>query len=256
MKKIFVLLPLAAIALAGCRKDDPEPVKPEPPDLVKGSLVVDFRNMVDDKDLVFDQYYLSPRGDSFKVSKFNYYISNVVLEKEGGGEYVQPESYFVVRHTMATKQTIPRIPNGTYTAIRFLVGVDSLRNTSGAQTGGLDVAKNGDMFWSWNSGYIFMKLEGSSPQSGADSKALTFHIGGFKGAEKAQRPVKITFQNNPVVINDNAATVRLKADVNSLFAGPHDVSFADLYHLMQPGPGAAKLADNYADMFSLENVIN
>jgi hypothetical protein len=36
------------------------------------------------------------------------------------------------------------------TAIKFLLGVDSLKNVSGIQTGALDPAKG--MFWTWNTG--------------------------------------------------------------------------------------------------------
>jgi hypothetical protein len=49
------------------------------------------------------------------------------------------------------------------TGIRFLLGVDSARNVSGIQTGALDPARG--MFWTWNSGYVMAKIEGSSPSA-------------------------------------------------------------------------------------------
>ena len=33
------------------------------------------------------------------------------------------------------------VPEGNYTKVEFLIGVDSLRNTKGAQTGDLDKGK-------------------------------------------------------------------------------------------------------------------
>ena len=53
------------------------------------------------------------------------------------------------------------LPEGDYTELQFLLGVDSLHNVSGAQTDDLDPAK--DMFWTWNSGYVMAKMEGNSP---------------------------------------------------------------------------------------------
>src|SRR5207342_386143 len=153
-------------------------------------------------------------GASITVTKFNYYISNVVFMTKAGGAFVQPESYFVVRHPDKRKLIVSSVPSGTYTAIRFVIGVDSTRNCSGAQTGGLDLGATGDMYWSWNTGYIFMTFEGHSPQSGSSAKTITYHVGGFKGADKAQRNVEITLGDTPLIINDNAALVKLRADVN------------------------------------------
>ncbi len=256
MKKIIPVLAVLAIVFLGCKKDDPKPDPVDPGPQEQGTVSLDFRNMVGDQDLVFNQYYLNPSADSFKVSKFNYYISNVVLVKADNSTFVQPESYFVVRHPDIRKLTLTNVPPGTYNRIRLLIGVDSTRNTSGAQTGGLDLASNGDMFWSWNSGYIFMKIEGSSPASGADSKALTFHIGGFKGEYRTQRSVEISLGSTPLVVNNNQAIVNLKADLNEVFTSPHAVDFSSFYYQMQPGEGAKKLADNYSNMISLESVQN
>ena len=56
------------------------------------------------------------------------------------------------------KLELADIPNGEYTKVNYTIGVDAARNTEGAQDGALDLV-NG-MFWSWNTGYIFMKMEG------------------------------------------------------------------------------------------------
>lgn len=67
-----------------------------------------------------------------------------------------------------------------YNSLSFLIGVDSLKNVSGAQTGGLDPL-NG-MFWTWNTGYIMFKMEGNSPSSSVVNNKIEYHIGGFSGA--------------------------------------------------------------------------
>jgi hypothetical protein len=58
------------------------------------------------------------------------------------------------------------------------LGVDSIRNVSGIQTGALDPLKG--MFWTWNSGYVMAKLEGSSESSNSAGNRFTYHIGGFR----------------------------------------------------------------------------
>lgn len=253
MRPLFPLL-ICLLIFAGCKKDPPGLVLPPP--LPSGSVDIEFVNRVGTADLVFGENHLNAAGDSFRVSKFNYYVSNVVLVRENGSTFVHPESYFVVRHPKTRVFTIKNVPDGRYTALRFLVGVDSARNCSGAQTGGLDLSLNGDMFWSWNSGYIFMKLEGISPSVEAANKAFTFHIGGFRGADKTQRQVEIPLTASPLSISGSNTRIKLVADVGSVFSGPHSVTLKDFYYQMQPGPGARILADNYHDMFSLESVSN
>ena len=102
-------------------------------------------------------------GDSLKFDKFKYYLTNVQLKKSDGTWWKDIESYYLVDLSLLNGNiiTIDNVPNGTYTEMKYVLGVDSARNNSGAQTGVLSVA-NG-MFWSWNTGYIFLKAEGESP---------------------------------------------------------------------------------------------
>jgi hypothetical protein len=265
MKSAFLALFLIALGLLACDKKEPAP-KPVPPPPVtpapvpssgkQGTVSIEFMNRVGTDLLQFDQGYKLITGDSITVTKFNYYISNIVLVGKNGNTFIQPESYFVVRHPDLRKLTVASVPSGTYTSIRFCLGVDSTRNCSGAQTGGLDLGTNGDMYWSWNSGYIFMKVEGHSPQSGATGKSLTYHIGGFKGENRAQRNIQIDLGTTPLLIDDNAAHVKLGADLNKVFMGSVEIDPATLYNVMSPGEGAKKIADNYSGMCSLESVQN
>ena len=77
----------------------------------------------------------------------------------------------------AATLTLSDVPEGSYTEMSYVLGVDSTRNVSGAQAGALSTA-NG-MFWSWSTGYIMLKAEGTSPNSGTGS--FSFHLGGFSG---------------------------------------------------------------------------
>jgi hypothetical protein len=130
------------------------------------------------------------------------------------------------------------------------VGVDSTRNVSGAQTGALDPT-NG-MFWTWNTGYIFAKLEGRSPSSAAPFQKLTHHIGGFRTGENAIRKITLAM---PFEIG-RAKELVINADVQKWFDGPHQISIASNASVMSPGGVALKIADNYASMFSVNKVVN
>ncbi len=242
---LFLGLVLAAIS---CKKDDPAPdPEPQPPAPTR-TVSLQFKHIVDTSDLVFGALNYNPANQEYRVNKFIYYISNVVLIRTDNSSYVVPESYYLVDHANPASLKIDlSVPQSTYKAVSFMLGVDSARNTSGVQKGALD--QGNKMFWTWNTGYIFLKLEGSSPSSGDPAKELTLHIGGFKGANKTQRTYSFNLGNDDPAPDKNI-TLGFVTNVNELFRTPQNTDFASTFHIMTAGSSANAIADNYADMFS------
>lgn len=201
--------------------------------------------------------YTNANGDTFKVTKFNYYISNIKLTKSDGSVFKETESYHLVQESNPASKafTIANVPYGTYTAISFMIGVDSTRNVSGAQTGALDQA-NG-MFWSWSSGYIMAKFEGTSPQSPATNHALTFHVGGFSGANSVLKDASPSFNGSTANVSSTVTPeIHLKTDVSKWFKSSTITNFATTHTIHMPGAAAKSIANNYANMFSVEHIHN
>lgn len=223
------------------------------------SVILDFSNVVGALPLSLGSAtnYTNSSGEQFTVGKLKYYISNVQLMKGNVPAYTMPESYFLVDQANAASGTctITNVPADTYTGVRFIIGVDSTRNVSGAQVGALDPVN--DMFWTWNSGYIFFKMEGSSP---AAPSGITYHIGGFRNSNNtnALRTVDISFGSGSLVVDGHRpAEIYVKADVQKVFSGPPNViSIANINFQMAPGGNALLIANNYAQMFSFLNIIN
>lgn len=256
--KILSVLFLSGITiLSSCKKDPPEEPTPTPAPTT-GSVKIEFENMVGDSALVFNtKNYVNANNDTFKISKLNYYISNIKLLKNGNVAYAETESYHFLNQAdlNSLKFTMTNVPFDTYNGIQFMIGVDSLRNVSGAQTGALDPA-NGN-FWDWNSGYIMLKMEGSSPQSGASSKGLMFHVGGFSGVNNPLKTVSPSFGTSTAIVSSAITPeIHLKADVLELFTTPTNINFATTHTIHMPGAMAKTFADNYADMFSIEHIHN
>jgi hypothetical protein len=245
------------LGFLSCKKDDTSP-EPEPePVKTAGTIRIEFNNMVGDSALVYNKKYLNPRGDTFSVTKFNYYISNISVTMEDNTVFTEPESYHVIKHS-ATAPTLllQNVPAGAYKSIKFTVGVDSARNCSGAQTGGLDPAgAASDMYWSWNTGYIFLKLEGTSRRSA--SNEFVYHIGGFGGTNKTQRAFNISFGTGRANVSVSATPkIVLKTDVNEILKSPATIDFAAMPAVMNAGPNAKMMADNYSDMISIKSIVN
>ncbi|GAB3860194.1 hypothetical protein GCM10028822_37950 [Hymenobacter terrigena] len=215
------------------------------------SIVLQFNPVMDGAPLVLNgQAYTRANGQQLRVTTFNYYCSNVRLLRADGSAFVVPNSYYLVSAAAPASQsiTIAGVPVGSYTGLSFVVGVDSARNVSGAQTGALDPS-NG-MFWTWNSGYIFLKMEGLSPQAphaaGVSEGALVFHIGGFQQPNNTLRTVSPSFGISALVVREaHLPEVQYKVDVLKMFDGPNPINFSSLNNVMG-GSSALPIASNYA----------
>lgn len=252
-KLTFTIICFFLLLAVSCKKD--ETVAPTE----KGAITLEFENTVNTNPLVLNtQSYSNANDDSFQVSVFKYYVSNIILAKADGTTYQIPESYILMDAAKPSSllNSFNDIPAGDYTAISFTIGVDKARNLAGAQTGALDPALG--MFWTWNSGYIFVKLEGTSPQSTAANKALTFHIGGIVEPNNTIRTFTSTFNaSNPLRIRaDKKPQLHFKVNAAALFTGKQNISFATLNFTMG-GANAVIVANNYADgMFKLDHIHN
>lgn len=258
---LSVLSLLFLAVLAACQK---EPVEPK-----YGTVQLTFDNLVGTQDLSLDNAtYTNGSGEPFVVTKLDYFVSNIKLKRADGSEYVVPQdsSYFLVSERNAASQTVAlrNVPADAYTGITFVVGVDSLRNTMGIdkRTGALDPAGTAaGMYWDWNSGYIFLKLEGTSTVTPADATGkqnFTYHIGLFGGYQTKTinnlKTVQLAFAGTPArVTADGTTQVQVKADVLKIFDGPYPLSIAKTPMIMV-SPLSADVAANYAAMFSVGTV--
>lgn len=242
---------LMSITVISCVKKDPPIITDPGPTDGTGKVKLEFANKVGSSNLnLNNQSYVNEHGDTFKVSLFRYYISNVKLNG-AKGTYTETESYHLMDQADLPGMNfdLANVPYDTYSSVTLMIGVDSLRNVSGAQTGALDPVK--DMFWTWSTGYIMLKLEGSSSKSPAVDHAITFHAGGFNGTYATQRTVTLNFPTAITVTGSGENHVHIDADVLALFRSPNIFDFSTTYLVTSTGKGAKSLADNYAGMLSV-----
>ena len=260
LKPLACTFSLIAVFFIGCKKDNTT-VTPDPtptPEATTAAIKLVFGNKVGAKTLELDKPYLLSTGDSVTFNKLNYYISNIVLTNSTGATYAVPESYFIVKQSSAASQTISvQVPFGTYTSLKYMLGVDSARNVSGSQTGGLDPVYASDMYWSWSTGYIFFKMEGTSPASGSPQKALEYHIGGYKGTFKAQRNFTLDFLGQQATVSKDGSTplILIDADATELFQNPTKLDLKADYSIVSAGSRANMIANNYADLFKFKGIV-
>ncbi len=263
MKKFLSLIAFitfTSVAFVSC-KDDDEDTTPTPTAPTSGDVVIDITNVAGTQnvDVTGGTNYTNSFGEVFSVTKLKYYISNVQLLNNGVVTYTMPESYFLVDELLpATKLlTLPDVPAGNYTSVRFLIGVDSAKTVSGVQTGALDQA-NG-MFWTWNTGYIAFKLEGFSSSSPLTDTSITYHIGGYLESlnQNTLRTVNLNFGGAELNVDGvKEAEIHLFADILNVFDAVHSIQISSNPDITMPGADAIKVAVNYATMFTFNHLHN
>lgn len=251
LQRAFFLLSAVCLFTA-CRKQ-PDPVVVLPSDV--GNMRIEITNQVGFKNLVLDHvWYMNANGDSFRVTTYKYYVSNISLTREDGTEVWLPDTYFLVDAAKPESCFLPleQVPVGTYKALSFLIGVDSVHNSTGTQQGALDPIHG--MIWNWNTGYIMAKMEGVSPQSPDADSLLSFHIAGYKGEFSVLQRITLPFPGTTKVGEGHVPNIHLKNDLGQWFYDPKTIKFSESYKIMNEGIAAYRISYNYRDMFSLEHI--
>ncbi|MFT3681225.1 MAG: hypothetical protein QM791_13195 [Ferruginibacter sp.] len=261
MRSLFFLILSFSLLFSSCKKDDASKYDPA----VGGELSVEFDNIAGSADLQLGTgSYTNASGESFKVTKLKYYVSNFILTNTNGTVYTVPQDscYFLIDESdPASSLPVLKVPEGEYKTLSFVIGVDSLRSTMSVsrRTGAIDpTAAGGDMYWGWNSGYIFFKMEGESP---ASPMGFMYHVGGFGGydAVTINNLKTVTLDLNargmPQVKKGKETNIHLMVDILKLFDGATTISIAS-HSMVMFDPFSVTIANNYAAMFRHDHTEN
>lgn len=268
MKKTLnyaLTLVFASALMLACTKENVDPIGASD----KNAVTLEFDNRVGAQKMVLGSTtYTNGSDEEFTVTKFNYFISNVALKKADGSVVKFADQYFLIRQSDPTtwEPELKDVPAADYSEISFTIGVDSTRSVSdiAARTGVLDPTAYGDdgMYWSWNSGYIFVKMEGTSPVvplNSAGKRAFEMHIGGYGGRTAAApnnlRSVTLSLNGKATVRKNIAPTIHLVADFMKVFDGPKTIKLTETNSVHSPAV-AGPIADNYMNMFVVDHVHN
>lgn len=233
------LVVLLALFFSACKQ--PQVIDPD------AEITLKYTNQVDGSDIQFGvRKYTNAGGNSYQVDMLKYYISNVILFDTKGGSVTVPD-YFLVDGKKADQQsfTINKVPNGTYNKIRFYMGVDPVRNHTGAQDGFLDPSYG--MIWTWNLGYIFMKHEGQFLDASSNPAAISHHL----GLDQYLPQIEVALPNIEVKGEDKI--LNLNFNLNQVYQNPHTIDFNSDKIRHSTGADttfARKMKENLGDAFS------
>lgn len=261
--KYIAAVVAAASLFVSCSDDDNAPIA----EGTVGDAELYFDNGVAGDALIIGNTYTNSNGESLTINRLNYIISNIVLIKEDGSEYVYPkeESYFVINHADGL-QTIhlEGVAAGDYKKVRFGLGVDQQRYLQGetAQQSFWDLAAANDLTWTWSTGYRFINFEGTFT-SAANSEAKPFQVHqGSNTATDNYREITLNLPTTARVRENEQPSIHIKTDANVLLDG--DIKIQLQNNLNGGGTAAAimggqnliDIASNSLKMFVVDHVHN
>lgn len=211
----FSTLIIAITILVACSKETTPPIAT----VDTTNLSIIFNNTVNGKTISSsDTNYRNAAGNLYTISLLKYYVSNIVLVDENNKEWLA-KNYNLINIDEPTQNTflLSGIPKAKYTKMKFILGVDSLRNKTGVQDGYLDPSYG--MIWDWNTGYIFFKHEGNYKNSLNEIKPLRSHLGKDLGRGNVE-------VNLPMInINGALSKLTIDFDLNKVYAAQNTIDF-------------------------------
>lgn len=185
-------------------------------------------------------YHARKTDSNIRFDLLKFYLSDLAFYQDGLLIHAPERKHWLI-DAEEPESLIFKLDSVDLSKVNRLVlnlGVDSLTNVSGALGGDLDPTKG--MYWSWQSGYVNFKIEGSSPACPARKNRFQFHVGGYEPEVIPLQRVELEVtQTNDLVI---------KLDLAPLF---QIIDLRGNYQIMRPGTEAVELAKLVAAGFEM-----
>jgi hypothetical protein len=195
---------------------------------------IDNKNVKLDEDIIIDsvQHY------KINITKLKFYVSHLSFYKDEQLVWQDNELAHLMdaENEMNIKFTLKQ--NIEFNKIKFGLGIDSITNVSGALDGDLDPLKG--MYWTWQSGYVNFKLEGTSTAIRSESQKFEYHLGGYSAENNTY--------NSIVLPVGNSDTINIAIDFNKFLS---DFNVVTHVNVMSPGKVAVDLSKILASCFNI-----
>ncbi len=217
-------------------------------------LTLSMRHSVSGKPLLLNSLrYTNSADESFSISRLSYLISEVALQDESGQWHPVPNSIAWIDAASRRNQIpLSDIPAGNYQALRFDIGLNEATNHSDpAQypaTHPLNPNLN-KLHWTWQTGYIFLALEGRYRDSSGELQGFVYHF--------ANNPNRTTITLAlPQTIEGNSH-IDIDFDLAALLNAPAPLSFTNdgaSSHSREGDPIPVALKKNLPAAFQVQRI--
>jgi hypothetical protein len=245
MKFAHICCVAALLFMASCKKDE------------SNSVNLKFAATYKSAPLALSPATVS--DDSLNVVKYeelNFLLSHIQLVKQDNSVVKLADVSYLdfVDASNSSSFSYTDIPVGTYKALQFSIGLDSLQNEEDPSEISESDPRQKAQYWGWLK-YVFLKVEGKAniANSGTAnfSQLLLFHV----GSDPLYRTITV---NGPIEIKAGNNSLPVNFDLHKLFFGPqpvdikvYDQSYTHSEKTSASYQTAVDLADNIQQAFSI-----
>ncbi|MCB9250894.1 MAG: hypothetical protein H6605_00365 [Flavobacteriales bacterium] len=187
-----------------------------------------------------DSTYTMDKGSVVQFEILKLYLSDIRFLPDDSKRDVSVTKVRLIdlSDSLSLKFKTGLLKNDIVTGVRFLLGIDSLVNVSGVYGGDLDPTKG--MYWTWQSGYINFKIEGSIKDVNGRVRSFKWHIGGYQSPGNALQEIELK--------HNGIGTLKLVLDLEKFMK---EADLNTKTNIMSPGVEAVKLAEVLALCFTI-----
>lgn len=207
-----------------------------------------FSHRLNGASFLFDSLYCPhPSGYNYSIETVKYFISNIALHRDNGDTLFINVAHYVDAKDASTTtlRWLESIPDGNYTGLSLVFGLDEAKNLSGVFVN----PPQSYMVWPEpiGGGYHYMKLEGRY-DAGGTIEMYNTHTGAAYGVPYhfwVYLPETFTVSNNKV-------DIELVMEMNNWYQNPNAYDFTVFGAGIMDNPTAQQmLKENGVDVFSL-----
>lgn len=166
-------------------------------------MILEFRLPDNGKTLSDSILYADSQGT---LQQLRFYISHLRLIQSRGKKIHDPVAHHLIDFSRESSLTIaiPIPRKFSPDSLVFTLGVDSGTQVVGVRGGDLDPRLG--MYWSWQTGYINIKMEGEKADSSGTQKHFEYHLGGYASPWNSVREAQWACTGNRMVLQWNWVT--------------------------------------------------
>ena len=204
----------------------------------KEALSIQFIPSYEEEVLLLDEAPFE-KAD-LQIEALKVYISQLSLLKKGTTVFSEANSYHLLdaENPVSLKLALSIPTDLAFDQLSFKIGIDSLTNCSGVYGGDLDPTQG--MYWTWQSGYINFKLEGTATNCPARKNQFQFHLGGYQYPYNSLQEVVLDLETSKEIV------IPIKIDEFL-----QDIDLKETYEVMSPSSTAVKLAESLTHIFTV-----
>lgn len=198
-----------------------------------------------------DSIYRNFENFPIKIEKVNFFMSDIQFNELDTLKLSNPFLYRKNQDESIASFVHSVDESGDYSSMSFKIGVSQPTNSSDPTTydqgNHFSSYHSGDMHWSWNTGYIFLKIEGTydTIPGGSDTPLnFAWHIGNDVNLDS------VTF-NQPLTLNSNQLNILdMRYDISKVFAHDGDTVWIKEDPILHSTPAQVDVSKKIISNFS------